>query len=242
MKKRYEYKYHSLEDTNWWFCSRRNIILKFLKRIPTKSKILDIGCSSGILINLLRSRGYKNTYGIDISRMSVYLSKKKGIKNVYLKRGEKTGFPENKFDIVICSDVLEHIKNEKKAVLEWRRILKMKGKIICFTPAFNFLWSSHDIENMHYRRYSKNRLCSLFKKNGYSIIRSSYWNSLLFFPMLIIHFMNFILSKSSSDKLYLLNRFSNSIIFNLLKVENTIISKGIDFPFGISVFIIAEKI
>ena len=154
-----------------------------------------------------------------------------------------TNFPNNKFDIIICSDVLEHIENQEMAILEWKRILKKGGKVICFVPAFNFLWSKHDIENMHYRRYSKNKLCLLFEKNGYTILRSSYWNFLSFFPALIVRLFLYSPNKKvPGDQLYSVNNFLNSIIFNLLKAENGIILKGIDFPFGVSIFVIAKRI
>lgn len=236
MKESYENKYHILEDKNWWFCSRRDIILKLLKKFSIKSRILDIGCSKGVLINLLKLHGYKNVYGIDISKKAVLLCKKRGLKNIYLQGVENTKFPSNKFDIIICSDVLEHIKNQDKAIIEINRILKLGGKVICFVPAFNFLWSSHDIENMHYRRYSKNELYFLFKKNGYNILKISYWNFLLFTPVLILNHL-----KKSNDNLYYLNRYLNYILSSLLKIENWFLMKGFCFPFGISVFITAEK-
>ena len=97
--------------------------------------------------------------------------------------GSNTGFREKSFDLIIASDVLEHIEDDYSAVKEWNRILKPNGYVICFVPAFRFLWSKHDEDNKHYRRYTIFDLNEVFKSNNFAIIKSSYWNFVLFVPV-----------------------------------------------------------
>jgi len=193
-------------------------------------------------LNLLLSEGYSQIFGIDISKKAIQLCKGRGFINVFLMDGVTPNFESEEFDLIIASDVLEHIKDDEKAVKKWKRILKKGGFIICFAPALRVLWSKHDEDNEHYRRYTKKGLEHIFEKNALKIMRSSYWNIALFLPTLFYRFLTrFFLREFSANQLkennYLLNFFLNQ----LLRIENSLLRMGINYPIGISVFIIAQK-
>ncbi len=241
-----EKKCHMLEEKHWWFIGRREIILKFTqKNFPEKKiiKILDIGCSGGPLLKLLLSKGYSQVFGIDISRRAIQLCKERGLKNVFLRDGAASKFSSEQFDLIIASDVLEHTKDDVKALTEWKRILKNGGGIICFTPALKVLWSDHDVKARHYRRYTKKSLEFVFEINNFKIIRSSYWNITLFFP---IYFFRFLLKlpflkKFSADQLKESNFVLNFLLTQLLRLENALSGIGFNYPLGVSTFVIAQK-
>jgi len=242
MEKSFESKYHQLEENHWWFMARRNIIISFVKIFPKNIEILDIGCSGGALIKQLSNEGYFKCTGIDVSKKAINLAKSRGIENCYLMDGGKVKF-KKKFDLIIASDVLEHIKNDKKAVQFWKNSLKKNGRIICFVPAFKFLWSKHDVANQHYRRYSNLMLASLFLSENMKIDRISYWNFFLFFPISFIRVIQerIIKNKKSRHHLKESNRVANSILYNLLIIENSIL-KQFNLPVGVSLFLIARNI
>ena len=246
MEQDYELKYHRLEKVYWWFIARRAMIFELIEQLNIKkdSKILDIGCSGGHLIELLVANGFKNAYGIDKSMNAINLCKKKLIKNVYVMNAAKTKFNNEEFDVIIASDILEHIKNDMPALKEWNRILNPNGKLILFVPSFKFLWSKHDEMNHHYRRYSKSELIRILKKSNFEIIRSSYWNFSLFFPIIVFNYFRSILLKNNNknkDNLYELSPFINKTLLSLLKCENLLL-KYLNFPLGISVFAVATKV
>lgn len=241
-----EKKCHLLEEKHWWFVGRREIILKFAqKSFPgrTTIKILDIGCSGGPLLKLLLSKGYSQVLGIDISRKAIELCKERELNNVFLMDGVESEFDSEKFDLIIASDVLEHIRDDAKAIREWKRILKKGGSIICFVPALKVLWSDHDIKSGHYRRYTKKSLEFLFKMNNFKIIRSSYWNITLFPPILFFRFLLKLpfLKKFLSNQLKENNYLLNFLFTQLLGLENALLSIGINYPVGVSTFVIAQK-
>ena len=126
MNKDYELKYHKIEEDYWWFVAHRDMLYRLIKKLNAdkNSKILDVGCSGGHLIKLLRTNGLKNTYGVDISEKAINLCKRKGIKNVFVMDCIKTNFDNNTFDIAIAADILEHTKNDTRAIVEWNRIIK----------------------------------------------------------------------------------------------------------------------
>lgn len=242
MDKRFEKKYHLLEEFHWWFVSRREIISQLMEHHEKDIRILEIGCSGGQLLGMLKRMGFENAIGIDISSDAIKLCQDKNLNNAFVMDACKLAFNENKFDLIVASDVLEHIEKDLNAVSEWTRVLKGGGSIICFVPAFMFLWRNHDVANQHFRRYNRQQLSVLFEKNGLSIIRTSYWNFFLFFPISMINFFMNKIDRPSElkDELFQVPRLTNKVIYLLLKYENKLL-RYFNLPVGVSLFLIAKK-
>jgi SAM-dependent methyltransferase len=244
MDKNFEHKYHELEASHFWFKSRRNFILQLLKNTNRNSKVLDIGCSSGLLLKDLEKEGFKseNLYGIDISQKAIENCKANGLNNCFVMSGDAIDLNEA-FDIMIASDCLEHIENDNLALDNWNKQLKAGGKLYVFVPAFNSLWSHHDEVNMHFRRYTSEHLNNLLRKNNFIIKASGYWNFTLFLPLFIFRKINQSFRKSTSKKtdgdLNNIGLF-NTPLLRLLNLENKML-KRVKFPFGISTYAIAQK-
>ena len=66
-----------------------------------------------------------------------------------------------KADIVLAMDVLEHIQDDYSTLKEWKNTLKPNGLLLITVPAFQHLWSSHDIFLGHHRRYNKKDISDL---------------------------------------------------------------------------------
>ena len=218
---------------------------KLFQGIDRNARILDIGCASGATMRFLETKGFKNLYGIDISEQAITYCKGLGIKNVFVMDGARLSFRDVLFDVVIASDVLEHIKDEGQALLEWSRVLKPGGVLIVFVPAFHYLWSMHDEINHHYRRYSKSTLIDVLRAVNFMVLRASYWNCSLFMPTLILRLIQrFVLGrkdyKGAAEEFYRLNLFLNTMLRKLILVENSIV-RAFSFPFGVSVFVVAKK-
>lgn len=237
----YEEKYHLLEKKQWWFRARRDAIRKLLKGINKNVYILDVGCSSGILLEELKQMGYKNLYGIDVSQKAVDASVAKGFKNCSIMNGENPTFDMSFFDLIISSDSLEHMEYDETALKNWYELLKPGGRLIVFVPAFMSLWSLHDVVNQHYRRYTKNELKEKIGKAGFNIITSGYWNFILFFPVgLMRRIKNSRKNSKQSDDLSNTSPFLNTILYNWMKFEN-LIFHHLGFPLGVSTFCYAFK-
>ncbi|MBU4380848.1 class I SAM-dependent methyltransferase [Candidatus Parcubacteria bacterium] len=245
MNKLYESKYHRLETNYWLFIARRDAVINLIKKVDIgkTDKILDIGCSGGPLINLLKENGFMNIYGIDISVDAINLCKKRGINNVTVMDGTKTLYKDGEFDTIIASDILEHLKDEDSALSEWYRLLKPNGKLILSVPALNSLWSGHDEINGHYRRYNKSSLIKRLEKAQFKLHKISYWNFTLFFPIYVLSMFQHLLPKNKSalkDRLYELCPLINGTLVALLKTENFFL-KYINYPVGISIFTVWRK-
>lgn len=243
MKENYEKIYHDVETNHWWFKSRRKYLIDLLKNTPKNSKILDIGCSSGILLKDLEDNGFapENLFGIDISEKAIANCKRNQLANTFVMDAQNITLNET-FDVIIASDCLEHLQEDEKALKNWKSLLKSNGTMYVFVPAFSFLWSYHDTINHHFRRYTKRELKTKLQQQDFIITRASYWNFMLFFPILIIRKITNLFKQDKPNKgdLKIERTIVNSLLLNLLLIENKLL-KHLNFPFGISVFCIVTK-
>jgi SAM-dependent methyltransferase len=84
------------------------------------------------------------------------------------------------FDYLFALDVLEHLPDDHVIVREWARVLKPGGRMVINVPAMDCLWSPHDVQMGHYRRYSKKKLSAVLEANGLVCERLVYSNFFLF--------------------------------------------------------------
>lgn len=244
----YEQKYHQLEEAHWWFAGRRDAIRKLIRslRLPVTADVLEIGCSGGPLQQILLNDGYTQLTGIDISENAIALAHSRGLANVSVMDGASLSFADNSFDLLLASDVLEHIEDEAQAVREWCRVLRPGGRMIVFVPAFQMLWTRHDEVNHHFRRYTDAHLRRVLQQAGLQLERSSYWNTTLFFPITAIRLLQRLIAPAPSNTSYTgdlkqLPPWINKALSQLLKTENTILQR-LPLPVGVSVFAIARKL
>ena len=246
----YEAKYHQLEERHWWFAGRRDVVYDLIQRLqlsPTAA-ILEIGCSGGPLMQRLRAAGYADLTGIDVSAPAIELAQARGVPNVSVMDGAALEFADTRFDLVIASDVLEHIENEAKALSEWTRVLKPGGQMLVFVPAHSYLWSEHDVVNHHFRRYSRAGLVAALIRAGLRPSRSSFWNAAMYFPTAALRLGRRLVSGPvSSEKkpgatgdLHHFAGPANAALLGWVKAENRLL-RHVDLPLGVSVFALAQK-
>lgn len=237
--------YFKLEKDNWWFKVRRNIVFslfeKYLKVSPEKTRILDFGCGSGFLMGELQKRGY-DASGVDTSAEAIDYGTRRGIRNLKIQQGDKIDFPDGRFDLVLALDVLEHIKNDIRAIQEIERVLKPGGWVIITVPAYMFLWGIQDEVSHHFRRYTRSALVTKIKSNSnLKIIKQSYFNTLLFPPIALIRLINRLLPKPKRESDFEIGSgFINSVFYCIFNLESSLL-KYFNFPFGVSILLVLEK-
>ncbi|MBE9052520.1 3-demethylubiquinone-9 3-O-methyltransferase [Nostocales cyanobacterium LEGE 11386] len=134
--------YYDLNADNWWIEGEvlnlsnhlnKSRIEFFSSYIPTWQgvEVLDIGCGGGLACELLAKQG-ANISGIDLSLNSIKVAqehaKKSNLKiDYYQGIAENMPFETNKFDIVLCCDVLEHVTDWKQVISEAYRVLTTNG-------------------------------------------------------------------------------------------------------------------
>jgi SAM-dependent methyltransferase len=247
MRQEFESTYHALEESHWWFTSRRALIRSLVRRLAgsTQASILEVGCSGGPLLQQLRADGYPHLTGIDISAQAIAVCGQRQVPNVSVMDAQHLQFEAESFDVIIASDVLEHLPDAPAALLEWRRALKPGGQLFVFVPAFMFLWSEHDVSNLHHHRYRSPELNLALQTCGFTVERSGYWNFLLFMPAAAVRLLKKLLFKTvnaaAHDDLKPTAAFVNRLLQGVMRVENRLFLAGVNFPWGISAWAIARK-
>jgi SAM-dependent methyltransferase len=95
--------------------------------------ILDIGCGNGSILRALRKRGYKQLHGLEISAYAIRRLREEGFE---MHHGRIPQLPMGPamFDVVIASQVLEHVIRRRRFLEEIRRVLKPGGRLLIFVP------------------------------------------------------------------------------------------------------------
>ena len=241
-------KYHemeALEKVHWWFIYRQNILKfilkKYLFKLSKDSTIIDIGCGTGGNLQLL-SENYTNVVGIDNNEFAIKYCKDKNLQNII--QGELPNLNEiedNSADLILLFDVLEHVDEDALALFTIKNKLKKEGFILLTVPAFSFLWSQHDEDFHHKRRYGLKQIKKMLEDLGFHVIKSSYLYFLLF-PLILVMRLFKQISKgySQKDDFELNNIFLNSLIIKILSLEKNLLNY-FDYPFGSSILILAKK-
>lgn len=140
-------------------------VLDILNNINKRSLIYDAGCNSGGIGKLLiRKRGCR-VFGSEICPELAQRAKNKGL-TVYCGWAEQTPFPDNYFDHVIMTFILEHVLNPEKLMRETTRLLKKGGVLLGHVPTEFGDWGLKTIGRHpeHLRAFSRRELKNLFKK------------------------------------------------------------------------------
>lgn len=129
--------------------------------------LLDVGCGRMPYKKFLLDNNYINKYtGLDIETALVY---EEGVKPDFTWNGITMPFPDNSFDSLMATEVLEHCPDPALIVREMKRVLKPGGLIFFTVP---FLWYLHEVPHDEYR-YTPFALQRIFKDCGMEEIQLS---------------------------------------------------------------------
>ena len=237
------------EETYWWHVGLRALIFTLMGRYRDKIghagekiRILDAGCGTGIFMKQLEK--YGEIFGLDISEDALRFSGKRGIANLCLGSAAEMPFNNGVFRLITANDVLchERVKNDAAVLREFYRVLEPGGLLLLNLPAYDFLKSGHDAAVKTRHRYTKKEVQLKIRDEGFSILKATYWNTFLTLPMMGFRLFNKfnVFSKTCSSDIHPLPAVLNNILICILRFEALLLKK-MNFPFGLSVFCMAQK-
>jgi len=176
-----------------WETSRKNVLHTFLKHSKIKfpiDRIVDIGSGDAYVIHTLVDKKLaKEYYAIDTAYTTEVVTQLKANNNnsqvVYFQNLKEylATVTEKESTLYLCMDVLEHLEDEKIILDDLQA--KNNNYFFFAVPAFQSVFSSHDVLLGHYRRYTLNQLENVLKKQQFTIIdKGYYFTSLLLFRKL----------------------------------------------------------
>ncbi len=170
---------YELEDRHWWFVGRRAIIWALLERSGVRGplRLLDAGCGTGR--QLVEYGALGEAHGIDPSPGAVQACRNRGLARVREAPIERLPYEDSSFDLILATDVLEHLPDDAVALRELRRVAAPDATILCTVPAFMWLWSDEDTRLHHHRRYRRRELVARVRDTGWEPSLATYYNTLL---------------------------------------------------------------
>ena len=233
-----------VEGSHWWFVGRRAILEGFLKIITSSLaahrsslRILDVGCGTGANLEMLSQFG--SAEGVDVSDDALEFCRRKGLK-VQKGLAESLPFDDDTFELTTALDVVEHLDDDVAGLKEMHRVTKTGGYSLIFVPAFMWLWGVQDDVSNHRIRYTKDQIVERLKKAGYTIERATYANFTFFAPILggrTLMKLTGIKPESENN----VNISALNGIFGRLFSAERFWLKNFDFPFGVSIVVVAKK-
>jgi len=110
--------------------------------VEPKKKVLDVGCATGQIARRLVEKECE-VIGIEIDEKAARLARRycKDVVVCDVEALEDLPYPEEYFDYIIFGDVLEHLKNPEKVLINLKKYLKRDGFIICSIPNIAHIYS-----------------------------------------------------------------------------------------------------
>lgn len=233
-----------VEQVHWWYVARRDIIRQTIKslNLPNNAKILEVGCGTGGNLSMLSEFG--RVSAIEMDKNAIKIASDESVKNrMDIQIGSMPNdnpFSEERFDLIVLFDVLEHIEPDQETLHALYACLKTGGNIVISVPAYQWLWGEHDVQLHHKRRYLKGEVIGKLSNAGFSIRKSTYFNMLLFPLAAAIRLWEKLTKNTDVVGQKTPSSLINAILTAVFRSERHLL-KFINLPFGISILAIGKK-
>jgi SAM-dependent methyltransferase len=230
-----------VEGYHWWFSARRKLLGSILPslRLPDDSLALDIGCGTGSNLKFLRAQGL-SVIGLDYSRYALSLAKMSTQHPFINGDLKKLPIRPGSIGLIIAMDIVEHLDDDRNGIRECFQALKRGGILILTVPAFKWLWGIQDRVTQHKRRYRRREILNLLTLEGFEVLKSTYFNFFLFFPILLARRTTHLLGLKIRSENEINSPLLNSLLKGIFSLEPYLLGH-FSFPFGVSILCIARK-
>ena len=228
-------EHYDMEDRHWWFRSRRRVIWALVHRahLPESPRILDAGCGTGR--NLVELARLGPVEGIDNSPQAVEFCQRRGLEGIHLAGIEEMPFEDGRFDLLVATDVIEHLPDDGAALDELHRVAAPGAKLVLTVPAYKWLWSRHDADWHHYRRYTRPRLRETVRAHGWEPTVGTYFYTSMLPPVAAVRsFQRLRSNGNGKSDLHLSPGALDRWLELPVRGEARLIERGLSLPAGVS--------
>jgi len=239
LREDYGKSYKELYERHWWWRARERLILDVLRAHQPASRwqrILDVGCGDGLFFDQLLQFG--EVTGVE-SAESLVSPDGPHRSRIHVGAFDSRLQLSDGFSLVLMLDVLEHLPDPGAALRYALQLLAPGGTVLVTLPAFNVLWTNHDVINQHCTRYTKRTFCKLAREAGLHIEIERYFFHWLF-PVKIAARIVEHISRSRPTPARVPNLWINKLLYALSRFEEMTWGR-LSLPFGSSLVVLGTK-
>lgn len=229
----------------WWFEGlRANLAAAFRQGTPPAFEaplLLDAGCGTGGLLAHLRREcpGWR-AIGLDADPAACAAARRKSGGGVCRGSANALPFADCAFAAIVSADLLCHRDVDEESTLAgFHRCLAAGGLLVLNLPAYGWLLSGHDRAVHNVRRYTRRRLSHMLRAAGFSVVRTTYWNTLLF-PLMVLR-RGLSRGNAATSDVMPYPTAVETAFRRILRLERQLLDRGIVLPFGGSILATAVK-
>ena len=179
--------------------------------------------------------------GTDLSEDALAYARHHPQGSVLAAAAEQLPFADGCADLLVSSDVLEHLDDDRVALREYRRVLRPGGLLLVTVPSYQSLWSDHDERAGHRRRYRLSELTTTVGSARFRVERASYFFSYLVPPALAVRRTPLGRLTADTDEEASAGRIASAVLSRLGAVERALLRRR-SIPFGLSQVVLASAV
>jgi SAM-dependent methyltransferase len=236
------------EQRHFWYRGFRRFVRPLLAEATSgvqRPRLLDCGCGTGANLPWLGEFG--EAFGFDVTWRGLEFGRSSG--RARLAQASVTSIPvaSESVDVVTSFDVLYCLPDEaeRTAVQEMRRVLRPGGSLIVNVAALDMLHGDHSILGGEVRRYTTRRLRGLLERLGFTVVRITYTNAVLFPLLAALRLLQRARGLPSPERahgdFFLPPAPINALLAAALAAEARLVGAGVNMPVGTSVLCLARK-
>ena len=237
-----------IEATHFWFVARNELIVGLAgKYFPQARRYLEIGCGNGAVLQAVeRCRHWDHVVGSDLHPRGLAYARARLPERVEFAQVDARAIPtEAAFDLIGAYDIIEHVAEDEAVLRSMRRAIAPGGGVLLAVPQHPALWSRVDEIGHHQRRYRRGELEGKLERNGFAVMFSSSYTSILL-PLMAASRLKarFLPAKCDAD---VFNEFKisprlNLVLTAILRAESCLTLSGMRWPFGGSRIVAARVV
>jgi SAM-dependent methyltransferase len=230
----------AIDENHWWYRARRRIVAEMITQHIAKRPnlaIAEIGCGTGSNLPVLARFGQVTAVEPDADARA-YAATRADATIMEGRLPDGLPLAENSLDLAVMLDVLEHVDDDVAALKAVAKKLKPDASFLLTVPAMPSLWSPHDEEHHHKRRYTAQTLRAAIETAGLKIEMMSYFNTLLL-PMIAgVRWIKNLTGSKEVDT-GMPSTWLNKLLETIFAFERHLIGR-LPLPLGVSLVVIVK--
>ena len=230
----------AIDENHWWYRARRRIVAEMITQHIAKRPnlaIAEIGCGTGSNLPVLVRFGQVTAVEPDADAR-VFAAARSDATVLEGRLPDGLPLAENSLDLAVMLDVLEHVDDDVAALKAVAKKLKPDASFLLTVPALPSLWSPHDEEHHHKRRYTAQTLRAAIESAGLRVEMMSYFNTLLL-PMIAgIRWIKNLTGSKEVDT-GMPSNWLNKVLEAIFAFERHLIGR-LPLPLGVSLVVIVK--